>query len=185
MTLRPKHWALIGIVALALIVFAPSDNEGDPANLVHPTKQKTANAPMVQSPSGKRQQAVVVGQVELSRLERAAALSGKRGEVNNVFNTTSWYVPPPAPKFVPDNSPPPPPPPPPTPTAPPLPFTYFGWYNDERLIVILLKNDRVYTVAEGDVIENTYRVDKLAAGTVNVTYLPLNIAQTLRTGDTF
>jgi hypothetical protein len=36
----------------------------------------------------------------------------------------------------------------------------------------------------GDVIENTYRVEKSAMGMINLTYLPLNIEQSLRTGET-
>jgi hypothetical protein len=49
--------------------------------------------------------------------------------------------------------------------------------------VILLKGDKVYTVMPGEIIENTYRVEKLTKGTVNLTYLPLNILQSLRTGE--
>lgn len=186
MKLGPKQWAFIMVAVVAIIVMAPSDNEGDSASHVRTAKQRSADSSTASPTSNKqRQPSVAVGHVELNRLERQGLQSGKQAEVGNVFNTTSWYVPPPAPKYVADNSPPAPPPPPPAPTAPPLPFTYLGRYSDEFLIIILLKGDRIFTVAEGDVIENTYRVDKLSAGTVNLTYLPLNIVQTLRTGDTF
>jgi hypothetical protein len=70
------------------------------------------------------------------------------------------------------------------PTAPPLPFTYIGRYGDTASrTVVLAKGDRVYTVAVGEVIENTYRVEKFTLGTVNLTYLPLNIEQHLPTGE--
>jgi hypothetical protein len=76
------------------------------------------------------------------------------------------------------------PPPVAVPTAPPLPFTYLGRYGESAArTVILSKGDRVYTVAVGDVIENTYRVEKFSAGMVNLTYLPLSIEQHLPTGE--
>jgi len=34
------------------------------------------------------------------------------------------------------------------------------------------------------VIDNTYRVDRLTAGQLELTYLPLNIKQTISTGGT-
>jgi hypothetical protein len=80
--------------------------------------------------------------------------------------------------------PPPPPPPPPAPTAPPLPFAFLGRYDDSSsLVIILTKGDRVYTVSVGDVIENTYKVEKLSAGVLTFTYLPLKIEQKLRIGE--
>lgn len=98
-------------------------------------------------------------------------------EIANIFGVTSWYVPPPPP-------PPAPPPPPPVPTAPPLPFTYLGRYEDApRQLTILVKGERIYTVVAGDVIDNTYRVDRIVPGTVELTYLPLNIKQMLGTGE--
>jgi hypothetical protein len=76
------------------------------------------------------------------------------------------------------------PPPVIVPTAPQLPFTYLGRYGDSASrTVILSKGDRVYTVAVGEVIENTYRVEKLTTGMINLTYLPLNIEQHLSTGE--
>jgi hypothetical protein len=66
-----------------------------------------------------------------------------------------------------------------------LPFTYLGRYEDAPTrLTILVKGDRMYTVSEGDVIENTYRVERVAPGMVELTYLPLNIKQSLRTGET-
>ncbi len=101
-------------------------------------------------------------------------------EVGKAFSAISWYVPPPPP-------PPPPPPrvvPPPPPTAPPMPFSYFGRYEEgETLIILLVKGERIYTVSAGDVIENTYRVEGLAGGRLELTYLPLDIRQTLSTGE--
>ena len=179
MKLGRLHWAFIGIVTAALVIMAPSDNEEDAAKIARPGKSSTN--PTASNNSGK-QRPVEVGRVELERLDKLEKQQKEKKIVGDVFNATSWYVPPP-PHYV--KPPPPPPPPPiPVPTAPPLPFTYLGRYGDSASrIIILSKGDRVYTVTEGDIIENTYRVEKLTAGMVNLTYLPLNIEQSLRTGD--
>lgn len=119
--------------------------------------------------------------VELERLARPEpgqeAVPQEEGEGSGIFGVTSWYVPPPPP-------PPQPPPPPPKPTAPPLPFSYLGRYQESQAVIIMLvKGDRIYTVSAGEVIENTYRVEGLAGGRVELTYLPLDIRQTIDTGE--
>jgi hypothetical protein len=64
-----------------------------------------------------------------------------------------------------------------------MPFTYLGLYEEgSGKVIMLVKGDRIYTVTEGDVIENTYRVDRVSAGVVELTYLPLNIRQSISTG---
>ncbi len=96
----------------------------------------------------------------------------------DIFASKSWYVPPPPP-------PPPKPVPPPPPTAPPLPFAFMGSYQepDGRLILFLTKGDRLYTVSPGDVIDGMYRVEEVVAGQLGLTYLPLNIKQSMTIGD--
>jgi hypothetical protein len=98
----------------------------------------------------------------------------------DLFASQSWYVAPP---------PPPPPPPPraagpaPAPSAPPLPFQYLGKLDDsERLRVFLLRGERIHTVSVGDVIDGTYRVERIDGGQMTLIYLPLNISQTLSVG---
>lgn len=119
--------------------------------------------------------------VELERLPRQDAVAICEAPDNNGFSAMSWYVPPPPP-------PPPkpvPPPPPPPPTAPPMPFSFMGRYEEGgTLIILLVKGDRLYTVSEGEVIENTYRVEHLTGGQLELTYLPLNIKQTISAGGT-
>lgn len=98
--------------------------------------------------------------------------------VVDAFATRSWYVPPP-----------PPPPvvaaPPPKPTAPPLPFAYMGSYDDAEgpIVIMLVRNDRLYTVSEGDLIDGTYRVERIQNGAIEMTYLPLQEKQQLATGN--
>jgi len=99
---------------------------------------------------------------------------------NNPFSPSSWYRPPRRPKL-----PPPPPPAPyvaPAPTAPPLPFKYFGSYEDgpER-IILLLKGTQIYPVIEGDTIDNIYQVQKIVGSKIEIIYLPLGITQVIDT----
>lgn len=120
-------------------------------------------------------------QAELDRLARRADPL-KDEEVGNAFSATSWYVPPPPPRPAASQAARPAPPAPPT--APAMPFTYFGRYADSSMhVVILVKGDQLYTVSEGDTIEGKYRIERVGAGMVEMTYLPLNIRQSLNTGD--
>jgi hypothetical protein len=172
---RHWYWAVLGTVVIALVIFAPADDDGKAAR---PIRQATPAASVAKRPAE-------VGRVELERLDRAANTPSEvQGKVGNAFNITSWYVPPPAPHRAPA-----PvvvaPPPVVVPTAPPLPFAYLGRYGDTASrIVILTKGDRVYTVSVGDVIENTYRLEKLTPGMVYMTHLPTSTEQVLRTGET-
>jgi len=54
----------------------------------------------------------------------------------------------------------------------------------ETRIILLIKGERIYTVSEGEVIDNTYRVERLAGGQLELTYLPLDIKQTISAGGT-
>lgn len=177
MKLNRLHWAAIVAVTAVLVVTAPSDQEGDLAKPSKPSSSRSTSLPAKQSAE--------IGRVELERLTKIEPQPGDKKTVGDAFNVTSWYVPPPAPRVIAKPIAVVAPPPPPAPTAPPLPFTYLGRYGDTATrTVILSKGDRVYTVAVGDVIENSYRVEKFTPGIVHLIYLPLNIEQTLRTGET-
>jgi hypothetical protein len=96
----------------------------------------------------------------------------------NLFESHSWHrAPPPAPMVAPTT--------PPVPTAPPFPYTYFGKYerNGDKTVYFLMLGDRVYDVKVGDVLENTYSVDGAQNGQLQLTYLPLKIAQSMPIGD--
>jgi hypothetical protein len=49
-------------------------------------------------------------------------------------------------------------------------------------LVILTRGSRVITAAQGDVLENTYRIDRIEASKVTFTYMPLGTSQSLSTG---
>lgn len=163
--------AFFGVSVAAIVLTAASDDWGDTV----PTAKARMQAP--HKSAVPQRSAPKVAHVELERMTRPQLQQEDEAEieVGNVFAATSWYVPPPPP-------PPAKPAPPPKPTAPPLPFSYLGRYEDAALVIMLVKGDRVYTVSVGDVIESTYRVERVSSGMVELTYLPLNIRQTLSTG---
>jgi len=98
---------------------------------------------------------------------RLPAREAASGEVVDLFPRQSWYVPPPAA----------------APRAPPLPFAYIGKMADGAQVVVFVHaGDRNFSVRDGDVIDGTYRVDRIEPPTMTVTYLPLNQKQTLDIG---
>jgi hypothetical protein len=122
----------------------------------------------------------VSGSVEQSSEMHFNLSAIKRPKPKNVhttglFESKSWYVPPPVPKvtapvYVP----------PPQPTAPALPFAFIGRMLDGKEVTVFLsRNDRQYTIKEKDVLDDTYRVDKISEGEAVLTYLPTNTQQTL------
>lgn len=161
---------LLGCSLLVLVVTAACSNLGVAGDTGLPeqvAKSGRAQAAVKRVPEEFR--------VELERLETARQKK-ETGKGGNAFGATSWYVPPP---------PPPPlkPLPPPPPTAPPMPFSYLGLYEgSDGKIIMLVRGDHIYTVGVGDVIDNTYRIDRFAHGMVEMTYLPLNIKQSINTG---
>lgn len=185
MRLLPRNagrWVVLGITFTAIVTAATPEKDGSAMKAVYSTTPLQVNAASSSIARAQQRQPEPV-HVELERLARPQpkpdAESGVEpgAEIGNVFGATSWYVPPPPP-------PPPPPAPPPVPTAPPMPFTYLGRYEDAPAQqAILLKGERMYIVAEGDVIEDTYRVEHLTPGMVELTYLPLDIKQSLSTGE--
>ena len=106
-------------------------------------------------------------------------------DTSNPFSPSSWYRAPPRSKIQTKVSPPPPPPPyvAPVPTAPPLPYKYFGSYEDgSKRILLLLKGEQIYPVLEGDTLDNIYLVQKVVGSKIEIVYLPLGITQTIDTG---
>jgi hypothetical protein len=94
-------------------------------------------------------------------------------DVKNMFIAKSWYVPPTAPKIIPH------------PVAPPLPFVYIGKMLEEynNSTVFLERQHRILVVREGDAIDANYRVDEIKPPMMTLSYLPLNIKQTMQIGE--
>ncbi|KIY42599.1 hypothetical protein TZ03_00600 [Pseudomonas sp. 10-1B] len=71
----------------------------------------------------------------------------------------------------------------PAPTAPELPFQFIGRMGErDDLQVFLQSGEKLYVVRQGDVIEDTYRLDRVSASELNLVYLPLHQSQTLTVG---
>lgn len=99
----------------------------------------------------------------------------------DLFASQSWYVSPPPPPVM--AAPVLPPPAPAKPAAPPLPFKFIGKLDDRRALqVFLLRGEQVLVVREGDLIDKTYKVQRIDAEKMTLVYLPLDIAQTLTVG---
>jgi hypothetical protein len=70
------------------------------------------------------------------------------------------------------------------PVAPPLPFVYVGRYVEgTHQIVLLMKGEQLLLVQQGDTIDNLYRLERVAADRIELTYLPLGMRQSVRTFD--
>lgn len=168
-------WGFSGVSLLAIIMLTSVSGRGWGAEKTPPLEQPDKAATARHKSTAARPPDEP--RVELERLDQAAKQKTGKGKVGNAFGATSWYVPPPPP-------PPVKPAPPPPPSAPPMPFTYLGLYEGAvGQVIMLVKGDHVYTVSVGDVIENTYRVERVEQGMVELTYLPLNIKQSINTGN--
>lgn len=167
-------WAFIGFLLLAIVMTATSgDGTAKQPRMQQEQPEEAAYAQQKSAPLPVPEES----RVELERMDAAALQKKVNKETGSAFGPTSWYVAPPPP-------PPPKPQPPPQPSAPPMPFAYLGLYEDAMSkVLMLVKGDQVYTVSEGDVIENTYRIDHVNHGMVEITYLPLNIKQSISIGN--
>jgi hypothetical protein len=75
-------------------------------------------------------------------------------------------------------------PPPPPPSPPALPFTYLGkLVEGEDIAVFLTQGERNLVVRQGDTIDATYRVERIAESAITLTYLPLDQRQTIVIGE--
>jgi hypothetical protein len=167
---RPKRLLVFAtLVAIAIAAAFSADRPADRGGKeIGPSERTTA------TPGAKG--AASTGDLDLALLQRPSV----SGAVADAFEGTTWYVPPPPPPPAPPAKPLPPPPP----TAPPLPFTYLGRYQESsKPIFFLVKGDSVLSVSEGDVIEGAYRIDGVEGSLLNLTYLPLNIRQTINIGE--
>lgn len=163
-----RRGGLFGALATTIVLTAVSGKQQGPAEPAAAPQRKTP-PPLTKAPPPPLPKA----ELALPRPD----LDGESGApAGDTFAAMSWHVPPPPPPPAPVVKPPPPPPP----AAPPVPFTFMGRYEDGGVRTILLvKDDRIYTVTEGEVIDKTYRIERLAAGRLELTYLPLGTKQSI------
>lgn len=165
------RWKFLGgLLVLSLIAAGwTAIHESETSEVVEAVKPVRTAPPRVRT-SSEKQRAEPLLDIPLEKLRRQEAAK----DVKEVFPSRSWYVPPPPAK----------PEPAPPPSAPPLPFIYLGkMVEDGKPTVFIANQDRNYTVKEGDVIDSTYRVDAIKGALMELTYIPLDMKQTMQIGE--
>jgi hypothetical protein len=70
--------------------------------------------------------------------------------------------------------------PPPAPSAPALPFRYFGKLTEKgKTEVYVMRGDELISIAAGSRLDNEYRVDGISDTAIEFTYLPLKTKQSM------
>lgn len=172
-------WALLGTAISGIVMAMGTDAESGQAKTGRTMARQVAMAPPRTAETIKHESLAEIAEFERLLGQKQQPDNGQK--IGNAFNALSWYVAPPRPAQPPS---PPQPQPPAEPMAPPLPFTYLGHFKNPDLpvpVIILGRADRIYTVSEGEVIDDAYLVGPAAAGMLEFTYLPLNIKQSLKT----
>ena len=107
-----------------------------------------------------------------AQLPSRDAIGAARGQP---FDPRSWAPPPKHERVVAA--------PPPKPVAPPVPYRVAGQVMHDGLNqVVLARDDRVFTVGEGETLDNTYRIESIRPDAVTITYLPLSERQQIPVG---
>ena len=168
MDISTKHrrWLMGAALLLTIAATASVNSQDDPdTGVVQAVKSKVR----AQHPQPEHLAEADPGaDILMDKLKRPAMPE----EAMDMFAAGSWYVPPPPPRV------------PPRPSAPPVSFVYIGKMQEGNdLIVFLERQSRIYMVREGDAIDASYRVDEIKAPVMTLTYLPLDIKQTMQIGE--
>jgi hypothetical protein len=180
---RNKRWFLWLPLLLAggwLALFGDKSPAGDAAASLParrpaaPAIQPTAGAPVDRPKTSPLETPyAVVPRDRLFAID--ATVSGEKPAARDLFSTRRWNPPPP---------PPPPEQPAPPPVAPPLPYAFLGKkLEGDTWEVFLSRAEQTFIARTGQILENDWRVDKIAPPTLALTYLPLGLPQTLSIGD--
>ncbi|MFJ3487507.1 hypothetical protein ACIPL1_29405 [Pseudomonas sp. NPDC090202] len=168
-TRRMAGWlAFFGVCGL--VAWMPEQFFGEP----------TADVVRDVQPAATKQQAIAAGKQAAGNDTAAQPVTVNVPQVD-LFAAQSWYV---APVMTAEQQAALSAPAAPTvPTAPPLPFQFIGKLEDSQQLQVFLQNgERLYVVRAGDVIDETYKVDRISATEMSLVYLPLKFAQTLSVG---
>jgi len=108
----------------------------------------------------------------LAQLPSRDAIGAARGQP---FDARSWAPPPRQAPVVAVA--------PPKPVAPPVPYRVAGQVMHDGLNqVVLARDDRVFTVGQGETLDNVYRIEAITPDAVTITYLPLAERQQIPVG---
>ncbi|SRR6266404_6852435 len=159
--MNKKH-IRIGIALTGLTVVAGGAawvySQGEP----QPATKPSSAAPSVQAAPEER----------YSALPSRQAIGKARGEP---FGARSWVPQAPVRPRVAEA--------PPKPVAPPLPYRIAGQVtHDGAMQVVLARDDRVFTVRQGEALDNIYRIESITPDAVTFVYLPLAERQQLAVG---
>jgi hypothetical protein len=129
-----------------------------------PIPEEDVAAPARVVTADRKQEESSAGENVFGRLHRSDLPNSDK----DPFRTESWDVAPP---------------PPAEPTAPPLPFSYMGMFEDKgRATVYLARGDELFSVSVGERFAGSYRLEKVERGVLIIRYIPLSIRQTLPIG---
>jgi hypothetical protein len=152
------------VVALVMVasVVTGSPWTSSPQPVVEPVEQSVAPEPQT-----------APGALDLDSLERRKT----SGTVPDLFANPAPAAPPASPvrvATVPASGTPPPP------QLPALAFRYLGRMEaGERTVVFLERGQNLYSVAAGETLDGTYRVESISDSAVTFRHLSLGVAQTL------
>lgn len=175
-TSRRRWWLWLPLLGLAawLALFGDKGPDGTAAAVSLPARPLPAAAP-----APKTSRAAEPGSIEtlVNREQWAGAAAGAASAPasrRDLFSTRNWNPPPPPPAPVAEAAP----------VAPPLPFAFLGKkLEGEVWEVYLSRGEQTFIAREGQTLDGTYRVDKIAPPTLALTYLPLGQSQSLPIGD--
>jgi hypothetical protein len=166
-----QRWTAIagGLLVTVWLAFGGSEQAPDSSAVSEARRAPAIRVPSAGAPAG---------------APRPAAVTGGRAWPTNtggdLFPPQSWRPPvaarttPPLP--VQENLPPPPPPPP--------PYAYFGRFDDGsgQPTAYLKSGERVLQARAGMILDGSYRVDTINPNRVELTYLPLELRQSIGIG---
>ena len=168
---RKIHWLVAALCAGAGLQFLT----GSVAQL--DGGDDSASVPLVSIPTQHVRATATIAPGTAGVLLALAHRTADAAQAGELFAPRSWYTPPPPP-------PPPPPAPVAAPTAPPLPYAFLGSYTDgsNATVYFVTREDRVYDVRPGDVLDQTYSVGPVENGQLVFIYKPLDVRQSLPIG---
>jgi hypothetical protein len=154
--------AALVVVALAAVAGAVTGREKPSVELVEPKAARVQPA---------RVEAAPLAEIDLDKLRRPEAAAPQ----NDPFARLSFApAPAPAPQQKQAEAAPP------APTAPALPFKYFGKLTQNgKTEVYVMRGDELLAVAPGENIDNDYSVESISDSAIGFTYLPLKTRQNL------
>jgi hypothetical protein len=168
MTTGGRKWVMGFALALTLAATAwvsTREEAGTPAGV----ERKAGASRPPGSRTSDRSLGIAAAELQLDKLNRPSIEEG----TGDMFPAAGWQPPPPPPGSVKAEPP----------KAPPLPFRYFGQMVEDGVPVVFLERGaRNFTVRQGDNIDGTYRVDQIRNDAVLITYVPLDLKQTLSIG---